>query len=346
MADAPTLEQYIEQRLVPVGKLKNTPANRKKLTDEWNNKYRGGNSDNWRTYFKIQFPQFVDLIDGGAGEAQARSVFGDDLIDLFLDAAKNPDNYDFTTDTGMQAWDNKVKATKFYQNLLPKQRQWDLTPNLQKEEQIKVEIQRIFNDYGNLKLTEDEARNFAIYNLRNQASDLQQKYYGFSLVGDRTPSAVAALPDANQIKQTLKAYGYQPRDLDAQVQSILTGKKYNGAVLTEDSLLETAKNNAKILYPHWSAQIDKGSSLDDIFGTYATLISKTLEINPNTITKEMPLFNDILDMTDKDGKPISGTELTYKLKSMPKYKYGRTQQANDEVRELIQSLQTDFGIYK
>jgi len=345
MADAPTLEQYLEQKFAS-GKVKDTPANRKKFTKEWNNKYRGGDPGDWKTYFRTQFPQFMDLVDGGEGEAEARAVFGDDMIDLFLDAAKNPNNYDFTTEAGMQAWDNKIKATKFYQSVLPKQRQWDLTPNLQKEEQIKVEIQRVFSDFANLKLTDEEARIFAIYNLRNQASDLQQKYYGFSLIGSRATDSVAALPDANQIKRGLKAYGYQPTDIDAQVQAVLTGKKYNGMVMTEDSLLETAKANAKLLYPHWSDQIDKGSSLDDIFNAYSPLISKTLELNPNSINKDTPLFRDIIEMTNADGKPISGTELTYKLKSMPKYKYGFTQQANDEVRELIQSLQTDFGVYK
>lgn len=344
MASAPTLEQYIKDKIA-AGK-KDTPANRKAWTKEWNNKYRGGDPGDWKTYFKTQFPQYASLLDGGEGEAQARAVFGDDLIDLFLDAAKNPDNYDFLSEAGLQTWDNKVKATKFYQNLLPVQREWDILPAAQKAAKIEVEFQRILSEFADLKLTDVEARTFATHNLRNAATALQQKYYGFSLIDARTPSAIAALSAAAEMKRALKAYNFKPDDVDKMISSALTQKPYNGTIYTEDSLLELAKNQAKLLHPHWADQIDKGNNLDAIFGAYAPLIASTLELNQNTLTKETPLFKNVLDWTGPDGKPITGPELTYKLKSDPAYKWGFTRQAHKEVHDLIQGLQKDFGMYK
>lgn len=338
-----TKEQYVEEQL-KARNLKNTAANRKKLATEWEEKYLGGSSEDWRTIFKTQFPQFAALVDGGAGEAEARATFGDDLIDLFLDAAKNPDKYDFVTQAGRTAWTNKVQATKFYQDVLPKHREWDLLPKNQQEALLVDERKRVMAAYGTLQLTDQEANDLALYTLRNKADATQQKYFAYSLVGKRADKAeVPTTEEAKAIKLALKAYGYQPKDVDKMIQSSLTGEKYNGVLYTPELLETKAKNAAKVMYQHYAPLIDKGFTLDDIFEPYKELAAKTLELNPNTITRDNPLFKDVLDMVDDKGMGISGTQFIYKMKSDPKYGYGKTRQANNEVDSIIMGLEEAFG---
>ena len=345
MAEALTKEQYIEEQL-KVRKLKDIAANRKKLKEEWETKYLGGSSKDWRTIFKTQFPQFAPLIDGGAGEAEARATFGDDLIDLFLDAAKNSDKYDFISQAGRTAWTNKVQATKFYQDVLPKHREWDLVPKNQQEALLIDERKRLMVTYSTLQLTDKEANDLAVYSLRNKADATQQKYFAFSLVGKRasqTETGVPTTEEAALTKRALKAYGYQPKDIDSMIQSSLTGEKYNGVMYTPELLETKAKNAAKIMYQHYAPLIDKGFTLDDIFEPYKELAAKTLELNPNTITKDTPLFKDVLDFVDDKNMGISGTQFIYQMKNNPKYGYGKTQQARNEVNSIMMNLEEAWG---
>ena len=68
----------------------------------------------WRASFVSKYPQYAKILDGGEGEAASRSVFGNELIDLILDAAENPETYMLDTDAGAAAFDAKVFATPYY----------------------------------------------------------------------------------------------------------------------------------------------------------------------------------------------------------------------------------------
>ena len=345
MAESPTKEQYIDEQL-KLKKLKNIPANRKKLGNEWDLKYLGGSSKDWKTIFKTEFPQFATLVDGGAGEAEARATFGDDLIDLFLDAAKNPQKYDFNSSAGQRAWKNKVQATKFYQDVLPKHREWDLIPKNQQTDLLLQEQKRLQAAFSDLQLNDEELKNLAVYSLRSKASEIQQRYFAFSLAGKRanqTKSGIPATETAATIKRNLKTLGYQPNDLDAKIQSVLTGEKYNGVFYTEDLLNTMAKRDAKVMHQHYGALIDEGFSLDDIFEPFKQLAAKTLELNPNAITRDNPLFKDVLDLVDDKNMGISGTQFIYQMKNNPKYGYGKTQQARNEVNSIIMNLEEAWG---
>lgn len=345
MAESLTQDQYVEQEL-KAKNLKNTPANRKKLKEQYSVKYRGGASDDWKTIFKNEFPQFASMFDSAEGETQARGTFGDDLIDLFYDAARNPDNYDFVSQAGRSAWVNKVQATKFYQNTLPNQRLWDLTPKIQQDEQVAIEAQRLQASYGTLQLSDTEAKQIAVYKLRNKANELQEKYFTFSLIGARANQAEVGLSTTDQaaaIKRGLKAYGYAPKDLDSMINASLTGQKYNGIAYTTELLEQKAKNSAKVMHPHLNELIDKEFTLDDIFEPYRELISKTLEMNPNSVNRDDKMFNDVLDLVDQKGQAISGTDFLYRLKTDPKYRYGFTQQAEKEVNTVFMGLEKAFG---
>ncbi len=347
VAEPGTKAQYVAEQL-KARSLKNTPANRKMLQKEYDEKYLGGASDDWRTRFRLEFPQYADLVDGAEGETKARATFGDDLIDLFYDAARNPNKYDFVSDAGLKAWGAKVQATKFYQNVLPNQRTWDLTPKNQQTESLEREAARLRADFGTLELSDSEVAELSLYSLRNQANELQTKYFAFSLVGKRanqTKTGISATDQSKQLKLGLKAFDYNPPDIDNIISAALTGTKYNGTMYTPELLESKAKNGAKIMYKQFANLIDQGYTLDDIFDPYKQLAAKTLELNPNTITRDNPLFKNVLDMVDEKNEPISGTEFVYRLKKDPKYNYNLTQQANTEMDSIIRKLETAFGLY-
>jgi hypothetical protein len=341
VAESVTQDQYVTQELA-ARKLKDTPANRKKLKNEWSTKYRGGPEDDWKTIFKNQFPAFASIVDGGSGEAEARATFGDDLIELFYDVARNPNNYDFNTQAGIKAWQNKVQATKFYVNVLPKQREWDLIPKNQQQASIAEETQRLQSVYADLELDDNQIAELALYTLRNKASELQTKYFAYSLTSKK-PDGVLPTIGASDLKRNLALLDYKPVDIDQQIEAVLTGKKYNNVVLTEEVLNKKAKDGAKIMFPQYSKLIDEGYSLEDIFAPYRELAAKTLEMNPNSIQRDNPLFASALEFADEKGMGMSGTDWVYKMKSDPRYNYGSTEAANQQVNAVIQNLEKAFG---
>jgi hypothetical protein len=99
-------DTYITEQLATEG-MADTAANRKKLGKRYDQIYLGGKKDDWRTYFKLQFPQLGDMLDGADGEKNARAIFGD-LIDLFVEIATNPAGFDLTSDAGIQAFYRRV----------------------------------------------------------------------------------------------------------------------------------------------------------------------------------------------------------------------------------------------
>ena len=345
MAEALTQAEYVTQQLA-ARKLKDTPANRKKLKDEWSIKYRGGAEDDWRTIFKTEFPAFASIVDGGTGEAEARAIFGDDLIDLFYDAARNPNKYDFFTAAGKSAWQNKVQATKFYIDVLPRHREWDLTPKNQQEAQVKDQVDILRGAYADLGLLDNQLSELAVYVLRSKASELQTKYFAYTLSSKNpstTESGVSATNAASDLKRSLAAYDYKPADIDKRIQAALTGVKYNNVVITPESLIIKAKRDAKVMYQHYSKLIDEGYTLDDIFEPYKQLAASTLELNPNSISRTDPLFNAAIQFSDDKGMGMSGTAWTYLMKSNSNYNYGNTQTAKNEVNSVVANLEKAFG---
>jgi len=190
-----TKEQYVKEQLAARG-LKDTAANRKKLGAEYDEKYAGGKSSDWRTRFKTEFPQFSDLVDGAEGEAKARQEFGDDLIDLFLDYAKNPNKYDLTTQAGKDVWMSKVKATNLYTKVAPSRREWTLTPEANKREQVEAKKIELLQEYGELELDDKQLIDLATYALSTKASAAPTR-----LLLDAKQPQVAQLPSVKPMRQ-------------------------------------------------------------------------------------------------------------------------------------------------
>lgn len=343
-----TKDQYITEQLTARG-LKDTAANRKRLGNQYDKRYGTSASGDWRDRFKAEFPQFSDLVDGAEGEAKARQEFGDDLIDLFLDYAKNPDNYDLTSDAGRKAWAAKVQATNLYTKVGPSRRAWTLTPEPAKQEQIESKKIELLQEFGDLELDDRQLVDIATYALSNKASTAQTKYYAFSIISGRkaaqgAPVALEETDEAIALRNALKRYNYAPPGIEEQITSALTGKSYLGTTYTSDLLIKKARDNAKIMMPQFAQQFDQGYTLDDVFEPYRDIAARTLEMNPLDITYNDPKFMAALNKKP-DGTSMTATEWEYMLRKDPKYKWSQTKQAKQKASDMINILERALGQY-
>jgi hypothetical protein len=341
-----TKAQYVKEQLTVQG-LKDTPANRKKLRAEYDTKYGAGKSADWRDGFKLEFPQYSDWIDGEEGEARARQDFGDDLIDLFFDYAKNPQNYDLVSEAGRRVWAQKVQATNLYTKFGPNRRDWTITPEPDKQEQIEAKKVELLEEFGSLELNDRQLVDIATYALSNKASKTQVKYYTYSVIAGRTPSAdgpdaLSETDDATALRNALKRFNYSPPGLEEQIASALTNKPYLNTTYTADLLIKKARDNAKIMMPHFSQQFEEGYTLDDVFEPYKNIAARTLELNPLDINYGDPKFMTALNRKP-DGTSMSASEWEYMLKKDPKYKWSETKQGKQKASEMINLLERALG---
>ena len=343
-----TKEQYIKEQLAAKG-LKDTPANRKKLGAEYDTKYGKTPAGDWRARFKAEFQGFADLVDGAEGEKKARLEFGDDLIDLFIDYANNPDKYDLVTQAGKDAWVAKVRATNLYTKVAPSRREWTLTPEASKREQIASKKADLLQEFGELELNEAQLVDLATYALSTKASTAQTKYYAYSIVAGRKatpggPITLGQTDEAMALVDALKRYNYNPPGLQEQINSALTGQPYLGTNYTKELLIKKARDNAKIMMPHFSQQFDQGYTLDDVFEPYKEIAARTLELNPTDIKYTDPRFRVALNRKT-DGTSMNAQEWEYMLKKNPEYGWSNTRQAKRQAADMIDILERALGQY-
>lgn len=302
----------------------------------------------WRSSFKARFPQFASIIDGGAGEAEARRVFGNDLIDLVLDVAQNPGQYDFTSQEGLAAFDAKVMATKYYQQTSNTRKEFDSLTKGEQDDRVLKNRAIIASNYGDLNLTVTELDNIAKDATRNGMTGIVLTQYINSMVGGRARGKQDLLGslDAEALKKIAKSYNYKPVDLDDQIVAAVTGKTYapTGTVITADSLRQNAQRAAKATYFHLSDQIDAGLTLEDIFSPYQDMAARVLERSPNDISMSDPLFAAAFG-DKKNGQP-SLTEWEATVRSDPKYGYQYTSDARDAAASIVRSIAKGFGRLK
>jgi len=148
------------------------------------------------------------------------------------------------------------------------------------------------------------------------------------------------------LKSELAKMGYAPEDLDQKINSAATGQAYDGIVYTPELLKERALNDAKIMYKHWKPQLDAGYSLEDIFSPYRELAAKTLELNPNSIKFNDAKWKAALETVGEDGSGLSGTAWVEKLKSNTQFRYGYTNQARNEVNNVLMGLEQSMGMVR
>ena len=297
----------------------------------------------WRSAFIAQFPQFAKLVDGGVGEQEARSKFGDDLIDLIQDVAKRPKQYEFTTRAGLDAFNAKVFATKYYNETIKATKDFDALLDVDKAEKIRTNRIAIANGYGDLGLTTKELDDIANVATRRGFTGLGLSQYVNSVVGTRARGKQDLLDgaDAQALKKIALDYGYNPPDLNDQILASIQGKEYNGEVITVDSLKKKGIMLAKAAHFQLAPMLDAGLTLNDIFGQYREIAANTLELSPETISFNDPKFRAAFG--GPATPPPNLGEWETMLRTDPKYGFDKTKRAKRDARSMAMTIAKAFG---
>jgi len=336
-------DKWIKEQLALQNK-KDTPANRKKLGQEYDKIYVGGDRGDWRTYFKMSFPQLAEMLDGGEGEKQAREVFGD-LIDLFIDVAANPENYDFDTQAGLDAFDRKVQGTQYAIKTTEKQAQWDGLDSAEKNRQIDATKRAIATSFASSQLTNKELGDLAVLRLRNGLTDLELKYMVFDRLATRGgDGTLMQTTEATDLVKTLRSYNYP--FLDQDITDALTGASRGDVPQSAELLISKAKNAAKTRYTQFAELIDQGYTVDDIFDPYRQLAAKTLGKSVNDIRLDNADYEKVLRANPATGETWTGFDWVKELKTDDKYGWQFTPEANQQVSSAISTIERAFGFRK
>ena len=306
-----------------------------------------------------RYPAFKGLFNGNAEDmSKLVSEFGQDLVDLLLavvaDGSKPLQNkqFDFTTQAGQDAFNTKFASTKYYTSSTATQRAFELSAAPDKAQKLEAMVQSIAESYGDLKLTRPVLEKIAGQALRNGYSidsiSLAHLVNSTALstpsAADPTVSAIAGTNQVNELMTIAKNYAYAPANLMSQIESVLTGKPYNGVVLSVDGFTNMAKQQAIGMYSHLKDRIDSGSSLEDIFGGYRNRIANTLELDPKSIQITNPLYARVLGTADTGQMSLADVDTL--VKTDERYGYQYTKKANKDALGMGTALARMFGEYK
>lgn len=306
-----------------------------------------------------RFPAFKGLFNGSAEDmAKLVSEFGQDLVNLLLsvveDGKKKLENrqFDFSSQAGLDAFDAKFSATKYYTSSTATQRSFELSAETDKAQQVSDMVDSIAGSYGDLKLSRpvlEKVANEALrkgYKVGSISLDhiINSEAIATPAAADPTVSVLAGSNDVNDLMTIAKNYAYTPGDITSQIESVLTGKPYNGVILTKDGFTNMAKQQAIGMYGHLKDRIDAGSSLEDIFGGYRNKIASLLELDPKSVQITNPLYAKALGTYDTGQMSLADVETM--VKTDERYGYQYTKKANKDAVSIGSSLARMFGEYK
>ena len=297
----------------------------------------------WRSAFIAKFPQFAKLVDGGPGEQEARAKFGDDLIDLIQDVAKRPNQYEFTTQAGVDAFNAKVKATKYYNETVESAKAFDALSDVDRADKIRGNRITIASGYGDLGLTTKELDDITLTATRRGFSGLALSQYVNSVVGTRARGKQDLLEslDAQALKKVAADYGYNPPDLNEQILAALQGKEYNGEAITLDTFKKKGMALAKAAHFQLAPQLDAGLTLAEIFSSYRDTAANTLELAPESISFNDPKFRTAFG--GPNTPPPTLGEWETMLRTDPKYGFENTKKAKRDAMTLATTIAKTFG---
>ena len=297
----------------------------------------------WRSAFIANFPQYAKLVDGGPGEQEARSKFGDDLVDLIQDVAKRPKQYDFTTQAGVDAFNAKVRATKYFNETVESAKAFDAMLEVDRADKIRANRITIANGYGDLGLTSKELDDITVTATRRGLTGLALSQYVNSIVGTRARGKQDLLDslDAQALKKVAADYGYNPPDLNKQILASIQGKEYNGEAITVDTFKKKGVALAKAAHFQLTPQLDAGLTLAEIFSSYRDVAANTLELAPESISFNDPKFRAAFG--GPNTPPPNLGEWETMLRMDPKYGFENTKKAKRDAMTLATTIAKTFG---
>jgi hypothetical protein len=214
---------------------------------------------------------------------------------------------------------------------------------------------QLASTFGELQLDDATLTDLSTIAERTGLKDLglRQLVFGAAFKDTGRPGGVSprklALEssEADALRRIAKAYGFRSSDLDAQIESVLTGNMYapTGTVLTTESFRQKAEQLARGAFPHLKDQFDSGLTLNDIFGNYQQIAARVLELDPSEVDymRDEKWFDAF--GSQKDGLPTLSSWVT-KLKTEDKYNWRFTNQANQQVSSVASTLERAFGLIK
>ena len=322
-------------------KLKDTPANRAKLRQEFQTKNKPVDDMAWMDEFKKTYTAYSDWTTNDVIDH-----FGQDFVDILKEAV----NTEFT-DEEIQA---RIKGTKYFDAITDSQYKFDGANSAVQNGLIQTAREAIVKDYSDVGLSQTDIDEIAKKVARNglTATGVKQAVYQYAFrrpAAATTPTAPGMARnaieggDADAIRIAARAYGYNVSD--AEMQAALTGGMYNGVAVTQDSILQKAQKSAKGKYFHLADQIDAGLSLEDIFSGYRNYAADALEIDPNQIdfTKDSKWARAF---GTKETGQMSLTDWVTTIKSDPTFGWQYTKQANQQSTDIALTLARAFGKVK
>jgi hypothetical protein len=296
-----------------------------------------------RADFIAKFPQYAKIFDGAVGEQEARLVFGEDLINLILDVGANPKQYSINTAAGLEAFNNKVRATKYWNDTTTKAKNFDALTEADRLEQIKTQRLAIANGFNDLGLTVLEIDNIAKTTARSGITGNALNYYVNSIVGSKargTDDLLAGV-DAQGFMKMAKDYGYNPPDLKQQVLAALQGKEYNGEMITSETFKRKGMAMAKAAHFSLSPQLDAGLTLAEIFSPYRKVAADLLDVPETSIDFNDLKYKDAFGGINTPAPTLSEWE-SYVMTN-PKFKYGQSAKAKNDARSMVMTIARAFG---
>lgn len=283
---------------------------------------------------------------------QATAYFGSDLIKVLTDTANGV--YGTGAQTNKEAIARAIEGTNYWRTTISAIRNWDALGKPDQDKRVTDQKRVLAQTFGELQLDDATLTELATTIQRTGLSELGAKQLVFGAAFKQSPKPgldprrlALQSSEADALRRVAKAYGFRSSDLDAQIESVLTGKPYapTGTVLTTESFRQKAEQAARGAFPHLKEQFDSGLTLNDIFGNYREIAARVLEVDPSQVDymsdeKWFDAFG-----SQKDGLP-SLSSWVAKLKTDPKYGWRFTNQANQQVSSVVSALERAFGLIK
>lgn len=121
-------------------------------------------------------------------------------------------------------------------------------------------------------------------------------------------------------------------------------KSVNSNLSTIDDWARDIREQAASLFPVYSDKIRAGVSVRDLASPYTTIMSQTLELDPNNISLNDPYIRDALGGFSSTGDPQATNLWDFQKKLRQDPRWMNTLQANNEITNGFEGVLKMFGI--
>jgi hypothetical protein len=146
---------------------------------------------------------------------------------------------------------------------------------------------------------------------------------------------------AKQLRDTARLYGVPMTDAGLDD----WGRRVGAGDSSADDFRTTMINQAKSLFPTLAPDLDRGSTVKDIFDPYAKLAANTLGVDESTIDLLDPKWQRPLQSSDgKNPTRMSTFDWQRTLRTDSAYGFDTTDNARQEAADFAHRLRVGFGL--